>query len=100
MSSWSWKAGLAGIAIVAATAYAVAQMPSGHAGMHAQMGPGDQGQHTMPPQGGMQGPMHGRMMHMMQGGMHGGMQGQQGMHDGMRHGMMGQQSGKIGRAHV
>ena len=36
MSSWSWKAGLAGVAIVAATAYAVAQMPA-HSGMHEQM---------------------------------------------------------------
>jgi hypothetical protein len=32
MSSWSWKAGLAGVAILAATAYAAAQM-SGHPGM-------------------------------------------------------------------
>ena len=43
MSSWSWKAGLAGIAMIAATAYAVAQMPD-HAGMHGQM---MQGQHGM-----------------------------------------------------
>ena len=32
MSSWSWKAGLAGVALLAATAYAAAQM-SGHPGM-------------------------------------------------------------------
>ena len=36
MSSWSWKAGLAGVAIVAATAYAAAQMPN-HARMHEHM---------------------------------------------------------------
>ena len=36
MSSWSWKAGLAGVTIVAATAYATAQMPD-HARMHEQM---------------------------------------------------------------
>ena len=42
MSSWSWKAGLAGIAMVAATAYAVAQMPD-HARMHEQMMHGQHG---------------------------------------------------------
>ena len=42
MSSWSWKAGLAGAAMVAATAYAVAQMPD-HAGMHGQMMHGQHG---------------------------------------------------------
>jgi hypothetical protein len=36
MSSWSWKAGLAGAAIVAASAYALAQMPD-HAQMHERM---------------------------------------------------------------
>lgn len=36
MSTWSWKAGLAGVAIVAASAYALAQMP-GPSGMHGQM---------------------------------------------------------------
>lgn len=46
MSSWTWRAGFAGLAIVAATAYAV-----------AQMGPGHQ-------QKQMSGPMH----HMMHGG--------------------------------
>jgi tripartite-type tricarboxylate transporter receptor subunit TctC len=39
MSLWSWKAGLAALAIVAATAYAVAQMPH-HSEMHGQMGRG------------------------------------------------------------
>lgn len=69
MSSWSWKAGIAGVAIVAATAYAVAQMPD-HARMHEQMNSGgpDQQQHMM-----QQG---GPMMHGMQSGVHG-------------HGMMG-----------
>jgi hypothetical protein len=88
--SWSWKAGLASLAIVAATAYAVAQMPTGHDRMHAQTGPGVQGQQPVPPQGGMHHSMHGRMMQTMRGG-------QQGMHGGMRHGMMGQQSGMTGQ---
>ncbi len=93
MSSWSWKAGLAGAAILAATAYAVAQMPSGHTGMYAQMGPGDHDQAT--PQSGMHGSMHGHMMRMMQGRM---MPGHQGMHGGMgQHGMMGAQSGVAGQ---
>jgi hypothetical protein len=62
MSSWSWKAGLAGVAMVAATAYAVAQMPD-HARMHEQMNSGgpDRQQHMM-----QQG---GPMMHGMQSGM-------------------------------
>lgn len=61
--SWSWKAGLAGVAIVAATAYAAAQMPD-HARMHEQMNSGgpDQ-QHHMMQQGGP-------MMHDMQSGKH------------------------------
>jgi hypothetical protein len=69
MSLWSWKAGLAGAAIVAATAYAVAQMPS-HSGMHEQMGPA--GTDQMMPQGGMHAEMHSRMIqgqHGVQGGM-------------------------------
>lgn len=73
MSSWSWKAGLAGAAIVAASAYAFAQMPLGHHGQQDQMGG------TMP-QGGMTGPMGGNhMMHGMHGGMgsHGMMTGGQ-----------------------
>jgi len=55
MSSWSWKAGLAGIAILAATAYAAAQM-SGHPGMmpgHPGMMPGHPGMMGM--QGGLGG---------------------------------------------
>jgi hypothetical protein len=99
MSSWSWKAGLAGIAIVAigaaATAYAVAQMGPDHSQM--------QGMH-----GQMQGGMHGQMM----GGQHARTQGPRGMHQqpgqgdhgmmggmgGMRgHGMMGPRTGLGGQ---
>jgi len=65
MSSWSWKAGLAGIAMVAATAYAVAQMPD-HAGMHGQTNSGGPDRQQMMPPNGMQGQMmhgqHGMMM--------------------------------------
>ena len=71
MSSWSWKAGVAGVAIVAATAYAVAQMP-GQQGMQPRMG-------EMPsPDGSAGGPMHGpepgvtKMMRVHRG-MHGAM---------------------------
>jgi hypothetical protein len=56
MSSWSWKAGLAGAAIVAASAYALAQMPDSsgmHGRMHERMMSGQMPQ-------GMQG-MHGQM---------------------------------------
>jgi hypothetical protein len=80
MSSRSWKAGLAGAAVVAATAYALAQMPSGHEGMHGQMGPGSQP--MIPPQGGMPGQhgpqgMNGPMgQHMMMMGRQGGSAGQ------------------------
>ena len=55
MSSWSWKAGLAGVALLAATAYAAAQM-SGHPGMmpgHPGMMPGHPGMMGM--QGGLSG---------------------------------------------
>jgi hypothetical protein len=78
MSFLSWKAGVAGIAVLAATAYAVAQMP-GHEGMHGPMG------QMTSPQGAMPGPMQGhRMMGMMQGRMEG-------------HGMMGQFGGMAGQ---
>ena len=60
MSSWALKAGLAGVAIVAASAYAIAQMGPPHGGMHGPMGQGGQG--PQPPM------------------MHGPMQGQSGMH--------------------
>jgi len=55
MSSWSWKAGLAGVAILAATAYAAAQMSGhpgmmpGHPGMMGMQG-GLAGQPTLPGQ--------------------------------------------------
>jgi hypothetical protein len=60
MSSWSWKAGLAGLTIVAATAYAAAQMPN-HTRMHEQMNSGNPDQHQKMMQGG-------QTMHGMQGG--------------------------------
>jgi hypothetical protein len=84
MSTWSWKAGLAGVTIVAATAYAVAQMGPGPHGMQDPMG------HMMSPQGGMGDPMHGH--HRM-------MQKQQGMHGPMGHHamMMGQQGAMAGQ---
>jgi hypothetical protein len=67
MSLWSWKAGFAGMAIVAATAYAAAQMPD-HARMHGQMKSGgdpDQRQMMQPDN------MRGQIMH----GQHGMMMG-------------------------
>jgi hypothetical protein len=75
MSLWSWKAGLAGVAIVAATAYAAAQMPD-HQRMHGPMNPGDSGRQQMMPQHGTQGQMM-RGQHRMEGGMgpHGMMMG-------------------------
>ena len=39
MSVWTWRAGLAGLALVSATAYAAAQMPAHHQGPHGPMGP-------------------------------------------------------------
>jgi hypothetical protein len=67
MSVWSWKAGLAGVSIVAATAYAAAQMPN-HPRVHGQENRGDPGQQHMMARDGMQGRMmHGR--HGMEGGM-------------------------------
>jgi hypothetical protein len=81
MSSWSWKASLAGAAIVSATAYALAQMPSGHEEMHGQMSPGGR-QQMMPPQGGMPG-MHGQQ----------GTSGPMGQHPMM----MGRQVGSAGQ---
>src|SRR6516165_7172350 len=62
MGSWSWKASLATVVIIAASTYAAAQMSD-------------------------RSEMHARMMQMMQGGMHGG-----GQHDmmGMHGGMSGQ----------
>ncbi len=59
MSKWSWKAGLVVVAIVGATAYAIAQMAPGMQGPMAGMGEGMQRHHQM-----MQGHQgrHGRMM--------------------------------------
>jgi ribosomal protein L15 len=88
MSKLPWKTVLAVTAVLAATAYAFAQMSSGGPmGMHGQM-----------QQGGMMGQMHSQMMqgqggHMGQG-MHGGMGMQGGM--GGHGGMHGQQSGALG----
>lgn len=60
MSLWSWKAGFAGIAIVAATAYAAAQMPD-HARMHGQMKPGGPDHRQMMQSDNMRGQiMHGQ----------------------------------------
>jgi hypothetical protein len=91
MSSWSWKAGLAGVAILAATAYAAAQM-SGHPEMQGPNSGGSD-QPMVSPQGGAPGQMHARMMQMMQSGM---------MPAGMRgdmdhHGMMGMQGALSGQ---
>lgn len=81
MPSWHWKAGVAGLAIVAATALAVAQMPD-HSGMHGSMG------QMKGPAGAMHGPgmmMHGQQdgamggHHMMMMGGHAGMGGQPAM---------------------
>jgi len=66
MSSISWKATLAGAAMVAATAYALAQMPSGHEGMHGQMGGGAMPGPMMHGQQGPNGPM-GMMMGLQAG---------------------------------
>jgi ribosomal protein L15 len=83
MSNFPWKTTLAVSSLLAATAYAFAQMSSGGPmGMHAQM-----------QQGGMMGQMHSQMM-QGQGGMHSGM----GMHGGVggHGGMHGQQSAATG----
>jgi hypothetical protein len=84
MSTWSWKAGLAGVAILAATAYAIAQMGPGPERMQDPRG------QMMSPQGGMGGPMHGH--HWM-------MQGPQEMHGpmGPHAMMMGQQGAMTGQ---
>ena len=95
MSRFPWKTTLAVSALLAATAYAFAQMSSGGPmGMHAQM-----------PQGDMIGQMHSQVMQGQAGmqagmhaGVHGGMRsgiGGMGMHGGMggHGGMHGQQSG-------
>jgi hypothetical protein len=83
MASWTWKAGLASVAIIVASVYATAQMSS-HSGMHGQTGPGSPDQPAMSPPSGMPAQMHSHMMQMMQGGMHGaGQHNMMGMHGGM-----------------
>ncbi len=83
-------AAVVAVVSAAATAFAVAQTPTGSAGMHGQMGAGVQGQeHTMPPPSGMEGGEHSRMMLMMHGAKDGPMHGGAGMHAGramMQHG--------------
>ncbi len=83
MSKFPWKTTLAVSALLAATAYAFAQMSSG----------GPMGMHGPMHQGGMMSQMHSQMM-QGQSGMHSGMNGGMGMHGGMSgHGQMhGQQS--------
>jgi hypothetical protein len=87
MSKFPWKTTLAVSALLAATAYAFAQISSGGPmGMHGQMQQGD-----------MMNQMHRQMM-QGQGGMHGDMNGAMGMHGGMggkgsHGGMHGDQSG-------
>lgn len=81
MSFWSWKAGVASIVLVAATVYAVAQMPNHH-GMHGPM------EQMMAPEGGVPG-LGGRM---------GMMHGQRGMRGEISgHGTIGQDNGAAGR---
>jgi hypothetical protein len=82
MAWWFWKAGLASVAIIAASAYSSAQM-SGHSGMQGQMGSPDKP--AMSPPSDMPAQMHSHMMHMMQGGTHGGaaQHNMMGMHGGM-----------------
>lgn len=70
MSKFPWKTALAGAAVLAATAYAFAQVAPG--GMHSHMQQGGQ-------QGGMSGSMAQMHQQMMQSG---GVHGQGGMQDG------------------
>jgi hypothetical protein len=81
MFAWSWKASLAGVAVLAASAYAFAEMPDhqGHGPMGQMMSPeaGGAGEDGCPM-------MQGHDMHDMQG-MHG------------KHGMMGQSADTAGQ---
>lgn len=80
MSEFPWKTTLAGLAIVATTVYAVAQMAPGMSGPMAPM-------HQQMMQGAQQGSQQGSQQSGQPGGMHEGMHG--GKHDGMgRHGAM------------
>jgi hypothetical protein len=78
MASWSWKAGLASVAIIAVTAHAAAQMSD-------QPGIGSPNEPAVSPPSGMPAEMRGHMMQMMQRGMHGGtgQHNMMGMHGGM-----------------
>lgn len=78
MSNFPWKTTLAVSALLAATAYAFAQISSG----------GPMGMHGQIQQNGMMSQMRGQMM-----------QGQDGMHDGMSGGM-GMHAGTSGHMHV
>jgi hypothetical protein len=86
MSKFPWKTTLAGAAILAATAYAFAQVAPG--GMHSQMQQG--GKDGM---SGSMAQMHQQMMQGQSGGMH----GQGGMHGGGM-GMQGRMHGQFGAA--
>ena len=95
MSKFPWKTTLAVSAVLAATAYAYAQISSGGPmGMHGGMDRSMAQMHQQMMQGQMsQGGMHGGMSQGdMHGGMSGGMQGGMGMHGGMH----GQRSGALG----
>jgi hypothetical protein len=105
MSSWSWKAGLAGIAIVAATVYAAAQMsghsPMQHHDMQGQTSSGDQTQPATPqpmmsPPSGGAAEMHAHMMQMMHAGMSAG-DGHGAMAPGGMHSMMGMNGAMSGQ---
>ena len=75
MASWVFKAWLAGLAIVTASVYAMAQMGPPNFGMHGPMGQGGQNQ---------------QQQQMMRGGMHN-QDGMQNMHSpNGAHGMRGQ----------
>ena len=84
MPSWSWKAGLASVAIIAASAYAAAQMPT-HSELQDRMGSRNSDQPSMSPPSGVPAQMHSHMMEMMRGGMHAGagQHNTMGMHDGV-----------------
>jgi hypothetical protein len=89
MSLWTLKAGLAGLAIVGASAFAFAQMGPPQSGMHGPMGQGGQNQHQQ-----MMDRMHGQDGMHGQHGMHGGMHGQNGMQG--HHGGMGPHANMMG----
>jgi hypothetical protein len=87
MAKFPWKTTLAGLAIVATTVYAVAQMAPGMSGPMAQM-------HQQMMQGSQQGAQQGAQQGGQPGSMHEGMHGGMGSHGGMGHGAMhGQQFG-------